>query len=206
MNTGAVPVDLTNVAFSGGVTFDFASIPDPGDRLLAPGARLLLANNEAAFAFRYESTPTVGQYSGALDNGGETLALSLNEITEILSGTYLDDLPWPAPSDGVDNLVHFALTPEIASPPSPGISFQSFDDGGGPKDFPVFTFQRNLAASVEVTAEFSPDLVTWTSLDPAAALVSLVHQGDGTSLYSFRSALPRSSERGQFFRLSVAIP
>jgi hypothetical protein len=258
MNTGAVPVDLTNVAFSGGVTFDFASIPDPGDRLLAPGARLLLANNEAAFAFRYGSTPTVGQYSGALDNGGETLALSLNEITEILSVTYFDDLPWPTPSDGagyslvltvpsagidhddpanwqpssssggspgasstvlftgdphgddnfdgVDNLVHFALTPEIASPPSPGISFQSFDDGGGPEDFPVFTFQRNLAASVEVTAEFSPDLVTWTSLDPATALVSLVHQGDGTSLYSFRSALPRSSERGQFFRLSVAIP
>ena len=71
-NTGALPVDLTGSSFQG-VHFRFP-IPFPE---LEPGARLVIANGAAPadFQTRYPNVRVAGWYTGALDNGGERIAL-----------------------------------------------------------------------------------------------------------------------------------
>ncbi|MDB4669818.1 lamin tail domain-containing protein, partial [bacterium] len=61
-------IDLTGVRFTDGVVFDF-----PAGTILAPGARLIVVRNRAAFEFRYGIGGLViaGEYTGQFSNGGE---------------------------------------------------------------------------------------------------------------------------------------
>lgn len=68
-NTGAAPLDVDGVKFTGGISYSFP------DATLAAGQRVVLAINSAAFVARYPSVSPYGVYGGALDNGGERLAL-----------------------------------------------------------------------------------------------------------------------------------
>jgi hypothetical protein len=70
-NIGTEPIELNQVRFTQGVDFTFPAL------LLAPQARVLVVQNQAAFAARYDiSTLRIaGQYSGKLDNGGEQIEL-----------------------------------------------------------------------------------------------------------------------------------
>ncbi|MDB4106685.1 CotH kinase family protein [bacterium] len=97
-NTSSSPIDLTNLAFNGGIHFDFASLL-PIDRLVPGNGRIILVRNSAAFTFRYGVTQITGQYSGSLDNSGESLALDLDG-SPYLNLTYSDKLPWPESPDG----------------------------------------------------------------------------------------------------------
>ena len=69
------PVDLTGVAFTDGIEFEFPAMS------LAPGARIVVARNVNAFVQRYGADiPLAGQYGGTADdfvlsNAGETLRL-----------------------------------------------------------------------------------------------------------------------------------
>ena len=94
MNVGANPVDLTGAAFTAGIAFTFAG------GTLAPGARLLLVRNAAAFALRYGALPTAGVYTGALGNTGDHLLLLDRGGVTILDFSYADASPWPAEADG----------------------------------------------------------------------------------------------------------
>ncbi|MBI5688900.1 MAG: lamin tail domain-containing protein [Verrucomicrobia bacterium] len=74
-NTGTATLDLAGVRFSNGLDYTF-----PAGVTLAPGAYLVVAKNRTAFASRYPSAMAAlapGQFSGALDNSGENLALTL---------------------------------------------------------------------------------------------------------------------------------
>jgi hypothetical protein len=72
-NTGPDPLALAGVRFTEGVAFDFSTSSITS---LAPGARLLVVQNLAAFRTRYGTTlPVAGQYTGSLDNAGERLRL-----------------------------------------------------------------------------------------------------------------------------------
>ena len=94
-NIGTNPVDLTDAAFTDGVTFTFAS------GTLAPGARLVLVRNAAAFAFRYGAGITVfGTYTGSLNNAGDHLLLLDRAGLPILDFSYDDTAPWPVEADG----------------------------------------------------------------------------------------------------------
>ncbi len=74
-NIGATMLDLSGVRFTNGLDYTF-----PSGTLLMPGAFIVVARNRAAFLSRY---PTSGgmlapnAFTGALDNTGETLALTL---------------------------------------------------------------------------------------------------------------------------------
>ncbi len=71
-NTSAGRISLTGCAFTGGIGFTF-----PG-RSLAPGGRVLLVRNRAAFEQVYgtgRSDLIAGTFSGSLDNDGEALVL-----------------------------------------------------------------------------------------------------------------------------------
>ena len=92
--------DLSNWRFNG-VDFNF-----PFGYVLEPGAYSVVVKEKFAFADAYGvSLPLAGEFSGNLDNGGETLTLvkpganpALDTIIDQV--TYDDDLPWPAAADG----------------------------------------------------------------------------------------------------------
>jgi len=94
-------IDLTGVAFTAGVDFDFES----GGLIkeLAPGESLLLVNNLAAFEYRYGTgLPVAGVFENAtqLANSGETLTLIGADLETIQSFRFNDKAPWPTAPDG----------------------------------------------------------------------------------------------------------
>lgn len=96
-NAGGLPVDLSECSLTG-VSFRFLS-PFP---VLAPGARIVLANdgNPTAFAGRYPGVVVAGWFGGSLNNGGERVELLDRDGRTLASVTYSDDLPWPTQPDG----------------------------------------------------------------------------------------------------------
>ncbi len=81
-----VTLDLAGVRFVNGVLFDFTGSAVTS---LAPGARVVVVRNLAAFTARYGAVAGVaGQYEGSLDNGGERLRLVDARGEEILDFRY----------------------------------------------------------------------------------------------------------------------
>jgi hypothetical protein len=104
LNVSGGNVDLTNCQFTAGVTFSFAGAV-PARLTLAPGARVLVVENEAAFALRYGSglsTSVLGAYTGNLSNGGETLTLLAASGGVIASVAYGTAEPWPVAAQDAD--------------------------------------------------------------------------------------------------------
>ena len=95
-NYGTLPVDLVQMELRG-VAFIF-----PGDSLLAPGARLVLASNDDldAFVAHYPGTQVFGTFTGSLSNGGEGLTLEDGLGNTIASVRYDDGNGWPPSADG----------------------------------------------------------------------------------------------------------
>ena len=80
---------------SNGVTFNF------GDVNLLPGERAVVVEDVDAFMARYGDNATIlGQWSGGLNNGGETVTLVDSSLNEIMSVSYGDDDPWSSLADG----------------------------------------------------------------------------------------------------------
>ncbi len=96
-NDGSATIDLESYAFVEGISFDF-----PAGATLAPGQYALIVRNAEAFAHRYGDTTgltILGEYDGALSNGGERI--TLNTAGELYcSFTYDDGGGWPGRADG----------------------------------------------------------------------------------------------------------
>ena len=91
-------ISLKGVAFVDGVTFAGFDPTLPASSLvLAPGARLVLVKNEAAFRFRYSGFTGViaGEFSGSLKNEGEQVVLHDAGGGVIKDFTYMSEFPWP---------------------------------------------------------------------------------------------------------------
>ncbi len=96
LNTSAATLDLSGVSFTEGITFTF-----PAGSQLAPGARILVVKDVAAFTAAFgPGLPVAGSYPNSLDNSGEPLALRRADGTVLHSFAYLDDPPWPVEADG----------------------------------------------------------------------------------------------------------
>lgn len=95
-NVSNQPASLKGAHFTQGIAFTF------GDVTLAPGARVVLVKDAAAFAAAYPGVAIGGVFTGSLDNSGETI--TLNDITGavILTFSYGDSniAGWPASPDG----------------------------------------------------------------------------------------------------------
>jgi hypothetical protein len=96
-NAGPNPVDLGGCTFEG-ITYRF---PDDG-QTLAAGARLVLSSslNPAAFAQRYPQLRVFGNFTGALNNGGEAIILRDRTGQVIAMVEYNDADGWPSAADG----------------------------------------------------------------------------------------------------------
>lgn len=120
MNAGTGTLDLSPIRFTKGVDFDFAG---SAITTLAPGARVLVVKNLAAFQARYGTgLPIAGEFlSGNLSNSGEIIKVSFGAGTAIREFAYADDVPWPSGTDGQGAplaLVHPASIPDHTVPQS----------------------------------------------------------------------------------------
>ncbi len=101
-NIGATPLDLRNVEFTVGITFDFAL----GTVLaINPGASVIVVKNRDAFRARYGAAydaMLAGEFAGGLDNAGELIVLARTGASPLTlqSFTYGDAKPWPKTADG----------------------------------------------------------------------------------------------------------
>lgn len=199
-NTGEFEISLTGLHFSEGIIFDFdqhSAIPS-----LAPGERLLIVRDLAAFQAVYGSgldalIAGTFQEGTALNNGGETLAISNADGTQILAVTYRDTAPWPTEADTLDHSLVFTggdrdlpINWRASSTPggNPGTSDSTpLTDGSlidyalasapginPDPNFPTFSWTVNLTADdVTHAVQHSYDLSNWTTLDTPIASQSL---------------------------------
>ena len=87
-NTGTTTLDLSGVRFTNGISYTF-----PATTMLPAGQFIVVCRERTDFLSRYPSgasTLAPGQFTGALDNNGETITLSLPNPYDvaILSFTY----------------------------------------------------------------------------------------------------------------------
>ena len=91
--TGAI--NLNGVQLADGVQYNFGNVNLPA------GERALVVRDANAFEDRYGTSVTVlGEYTGGLNNGGETVAISDSAGVEITSVTYNDGGLWSVAADG----------------------------------------------------------------------------------------------------------
>lgn len=96
-NTSGRTLDLTGYRFVNGIDFTFG--PGNGVNELAPGARVVVTGNRAAFALRYPVVKNVaGDYLGSLGNGGNRLRLVGPVGEPVFDFTYNDH--WQMLADG----------------------------------------------------------------------------------------------------------
>jgi hypothetical protein len=141
-NTGLRPLDLAGVRFTEGIRFTF------DEQRLDPGASLVLAADEAAFRQRYgNDVPLVGIYEGRLDNGGETLTLSLPMVTEVAILRFRYEDHWEPATDGQGHSLVFHSQGASLIDPSPQAWTKadswrrSTEIGGHPAGFPPLETQ-----------------------------------------------------------------
>ncbi len=99
-NSGPVTVDLSGALFTNGIDFDFST---GSISRLAPGGRVLIVRNQAAFESRYGAgLPVAGEFQNGtrLANGGERLRLAGINGISIRDFSYDDNNPWPEDADG----------------------------------------------------------------------------------------------------------
>ncbi|MDB4265154.1 lamin tail domain-containing protein [bacterium] len=219
-------VDFTNARFVDGVDFIFAS-----GSILAPGERILVVANQEAFEFRY-GTGTgqiAGTYTGNFRNSGEQVRLEAADSLTIADFTYGDSEPWPSSADGDGYSLVFAggdpasaasWRSSVAIGGNPGVSGSTPYTGGDLIDYalasPALTsdilgddflasVRVNLSADdVLLEAQFSSDLVTWTTAS-GLDLVSRSNHGDGTATWTFRAPTPASTTSRQFVRIVMSL-
>ena len=132
-NIGAQPLNLTGLRFSAGIAFT-QSLEITS--WLAPGQSTVVVENTEAFQLRYGNLwPILGEFSGTLDDGGETVVLVNPASSVIAELTYDDAAPWPAGADQGKSLLYTAGSPANSS------SWRASLDAGGSGVTSLATFQ-----------------------------------------------------------------
>jgi CotH protein/lamin tail-like protein/Ig-like domain-containing protein/F5/8 type C domain-containing protein/chitobiase/beta-hexosaminidase-like protein/thrombospondin type 3 repeat protein len=159
----------TNMLSLGGLRFNGMTYTFPANATLAPGQFYVLARNAARFAERYPGVPINGTYSGRLDNGGETIAISHVLGGRIVSVNYDDDAPWPITPDEFG----FSLVPVQPNanpdPDNPANWRASTFPGGSPgADDPEPIVAPVLVNEVLSHSETGSDFIELFNPNPAA--------------------------------------
>ena len=141
MNVGTASIDLGGVVLSNAVGFTF-----PDGTKLAPGERIIVTEIGAVVP---GGIRTAGTYTGNLGNGGETLVVTADNATEILTLTWADAAPWPVEADGLG----YSLTlirPTTRPAPSVAANWRiSTTIGGTPGTTDATTFTGTANADAD---------------------------------------------------------
>lgn len=205
-------IHLDGLSFDEGISFMF-----PDGLTLAPGEIFLVVKDIAAFELGFGvGLPVVGEYSGSLANGGESISLS-----GITTFFYDDDFPWSTAADGNgrslvflggDPLLPASWRTSATNGGSPGGSDSTIFDGGDLTQYAFggfslslesptsFSFPHNLAADdIEYILESSTNLQDWA---PATDWTPVGEQ-PLTGSYARRFWQRSISETREFLRISV---
>ena len=183
-NTGSVPVDLTGITFTSGVTFTSAA---GLHNWLPAGQSVVIVENTAGFTSRYGDTFTLlGEYTGELDDAGETIELRDKAGALIASVAYDDEAPWPAAADSGHSLVFNGSDPTVPTKWS-----ASIDPGGTG----ATTYARWAAR--HFPSQIAPTRAADTDSDGYSNFEEYAFATDPVNLTASRTALlPAGSVRG----------
>jgi hypothetical protein len=151
--SSSVTLDLTNVRLTQGVEFNFTGSAVTN---LAPGARVLVVRNLAAFtAVHGTNHPVAGVFTNAsaLNNGGEVIKLEDAENGTIREFAYGDTSPWPVTADGGGYslvLVEPETNPDHAIPSNWRASLRQ---GGSPGGSDVVSFPADPSGDANGNGE-----------------------------------------------------
>ncbi|MEM7230633.1 MAG: lamin tail domain-containing protein [Planctomycetota bacterium] len=128
-NVGSRGIDLDEIEFTEGLDFDFNTAPID---VLQPGQIAVIARNVQAFSTRYDvnSMLLLGEFSGQLSNGGETIRLGVRNFP-VMNFRYEDD--WYPETDGLGHSL--TVADPLANPTTWGLQSQwlpSSNIGGSP--------------------------------------------------------------------------
>ena len=217
-NRGSVTHALADLCLSGGIDFDFAASTATH---IAPGERLVLVRDTAAFTTAYPGVSFAGEYDGALNNGGDTFSLEQSDATVLWTVSYGDDAPWPGGTDGGGHsLVYVTGDPNSASSWRPSVA-----TGGNPAatdsialqpgedliDYAGVVLAAGMSGELAITTtagtdeaavqpEWSSDMVTWTSA--GLSIASRSPDAEGHVRETWLLDAVQTSER-VFFRATV---
>jgi len=156
--SGSVTLDLRGVRFTKGVKFDFIT---SAITWLAPGARVLVVRDLAAFTAAYGTNlPVAGVFENgtALNNGGEVLKLEDAGGGTIEEFAYANQAPWPTSADAGYSLV--LIAPETNPDPSVAANWRASVRPGGSPGWPdVEGFPADPTGDANGNGE--PDLVDY---------------------------------------------
>ncbi|RKX44423.1 MAG: hypothetical protein DRP64_06570, partial [Verrucomicrobia bacterium] len=99
-NAGTETVGLAGLQFVKGVSFDFSTALIPE---LQPGGHALVVADLDAFQLRYPAVPPsriAGEYTGRLDDDGETVELAWPALSNSVSVAYNNGWGWPPSCEG----------------------------------------------------------------------------------------------------------
>lgn len=199
-NIGTAPLVLTDVGFTTGLDFTFAS-----GTTLAPGAFVLVVKKPAAFELRYGTgLPVAGNYGTSnLSNGGERLVLSYLGSTTLRDFSYGTSAPWPTtpagggpslalvrPGDNPDHSLAASWRASDVVGGTPGapdapatvtLSGLTHNYDGTPKAPTVTTTPPGLATEVTYDGSPAPPVATGT-YQVNAVLTDPLHEGSAAGV------------------------
>jgi hypothetical protein len=147
LNVSNAAVNLRGASFTQGISYKF---PDNRDVPLAPGERLVLAENQLIFQQIHGwQEPVAGMYASSLANEGERLVLTAADgATTLIDFTYSPLAPWPTGADGSGpSLVLIRPTPGIDLNLASNWRLSTQPDGNpNTTDAPAFTGDPNADA------------------------------------------------------------
>ena len=152
LNTGATDVDLSNVALTDGVLFNFGT-NNPALLTLPPGGRIVIVGNVNAFLLRYGNNAAVrvaGAYTGNLSNSGEQLIVTSATGATIAQFTYGTAEPWPVDAD----VAGYSL---VLNNPAPNLNSAYYNDGTHWRSSALLTGSPGLANSTPFTGSPTGD-------------------------------------------------
>lgn len=159
--SSSVILDLTGLSFTDGIEFTF-----PPGATLAPEARVLLVRDPTAFEAAFgQGHPIGGTYTGKFDNGGEALALTRADGTQVQAFTYNDKQPWPTAADG-DGFSLVLLDPFSAPDHALPVNWRaSVNSGGSPGTTDVQDYPTWKSVHGNPADDADPDKDGWTILE-----------------------------------------
>jgi len=139
-----------------------SSLPSRPEQLWHQGGEFFLCETQAAFG---QGHPIGGTYIGKFDNGGEALALTRADGTQVQAFTYNDKNPWPTAADG-DGFSLVLLDPFLAPDHALPINWRaSVDEGGSPGTTDVQDFPTWKSGHGNPADDADPDKDGWTILE-----------------------------------------
>jgi hypothetical protein len=112
--------------------------------------------------------------------------------------------------DGLSALLEYSLGGSDSSPgdvPTPALDTTSIDLGQGAQTYLTIQARQNLAAdAATLIAEFSSDLVTWTSSSSGVVYMGETVSPTGVAFRRWRAADPITSATRQFLRVRAVQP